>query len=133
MRITRKFFLLCLFVAGAGGLFPALPEGWAQDSSSGSVMGLRQGEQDTMRMDLRVKGSEEKDIESSIRDQKIGAAHKTIRAERKETELLRAEEEAAERAKKTARTEEIQLRIEKKKREHERIRRKKTKVFNSSN
>ena len=132
IRIIHTFFLFIFFVIGSIGVFSPLSSGRAQNSSSGQI-GLQQGEQDTLRLDLRVKGSEEKDIDSSIGDQKIGAAHKTIRAERKEKELLRVEEETAEKERRAARIEEIDTRIEKRKREDDRVRQKKTKIYRSTN
>ncbi len=96
-------------------------------------MGLRVGNQDTMRLDLRVKGSEEKDIDSSISDHKIGAVQKSIRTERKEKEQLRAEEEVLKRKNRAAHIERMNARIEMQKREAERIRQKKTKIIRSVN
>ncbi len=110
-----------------------MQRGLAQSSNSGPVRGLRQGELDTMRVDLRVKSSEEKDIDSFIRDYKIGAAHKTIRTERKEKKQLQLEAAAARREKRAARIEEMDSRIKMQKKEDNRIRQKKTKVFRSTN
>ena len=57
--------------------------------------GLGKAEKDTLRLDLRVGGKEEKDCDSRLSDQKIGVEEKPLSRELKEKELLRQEEDAS--------------------------------------
>ena len=94
---------------------------------NGSPVGLERGERDTMRLDLRLKGSDHKNINNAVRDQMIGAEQRRIRLERKEKELLRKEE--ALRSAKHRQTKGTDAGFDKQKREEERIRNKKTKNY----
>ena len=97
----------------------------AQDVTS--VGGLGQGERDTMRVDLRVEGREDRIEDSRINDQKIGYEERKIRLERRAEELLREEEVSRERQERFA-NEEEEARAEARIREAEDVQRKKRAV-----
>ncbi len=64
--------------------------GLAQDAAS--IEGLRKGERDTMRVESRMKGREERIFDRRMNDQKIGYEERKIRLERRDDERLRAKE-----------------------------------------
>ncbi len=103
---------------------------WSADGlaqHSGSVSGLGQGERDTMRVDSRVEGREERIVDSRVSDQKIGFEERKIRLERRAEELLREEEVIRERQERFARDEE-DARADARRREEEDLQRKKRAV-----
>ena len=99
--------------------------GQAQDATS--VGGLEQGERDTMRLDLRMKGREEQVVDTRINDQKIGYEERRIRLERRAEELLRVEEAQQQREQQWAESQEEE-RARARRREEEDIQRKKRTV-----
>ena len=67
----------------------------AQSGGSADITGLEQGERDTMLLDLRMKGADEKDREARLGEDKIQPDELRVRRELlEETKLLRAEEQA---------------------------------------
>ena len=122
MKIT-KIIAPLIFLCLLGLMVVAFPT--IGRSESTARIGLERGERDTMRLDLRVKGSDHKDKNNAIRDQMIGAEERRIRQEQKEKELLR-QEEGPKKSRRTAETDEG---LKKRKREEERVRDKKTKNY----
>ena len=124
-RCSRPGALLLIVCVVCISLMLCPAVGPAQDETS--VVGLGQGERDTMRVGSRVEGKEGQIVDSRISDQKIGYEERKIRLERRAEELLRAEEVSRERQERFAREEE-EAREEARRREAEDIQRKKRAV-----
>lgn len=84
----RDVFLVACVVCGLNIL---CPDG-ASAEPSNSARGLAEGERDTVRMDSRLEGREERIVDARVSDQKIGYEERKIRLERRAEELLRQEE-----------------------------------------
>ena len=97
----------------------------AQDATS--VSGFGKGERDTMRVESRMEGREERVVDARVSDQKIGYEERRIRLERRAEELLRAEERVRQRQERFVMDEEKE-RAEARKREAEDLRRQKRAV-----
>ena len=97
----------------------------AQDAAS--VEGLGKGERDTMRLESRMEGREERILDVRVNDQKIGYEERKIRLERRDDERLRAEEALRDREERFEQEEE-KARERARKREAENVRRKKRTV-----
>jgi hypothetical protein len=125
----------CPFVFGvvvcALGVFCALdvplPATASAQTDSSAVRIMGEGETDTLRLDDRAEGREERILDSRVSEQKIGYEERKIRLERRAEELLREEEVTRARQEKFGREEE-QARAEARRREAEDIQRKKRTV-----
>lgn len=119
----QPVFAVCVLVCALYMLYPRAMS--AQDAAP--VVGLERGEKDTMRLDLRMEGREEQDIDARISDQKIGYEERKIRLERRAEELLREEEVARTRQEEWVESEE-ERKARARMREQEDIQRKKQTV-----
>ena len=97
----------------------------AQDAAS--VEGLRKGERDTMRLESRMEGREERILDVRVNDQKIGYEERKIRLERRDDERLREEEVMRDRQDRFEKEEE-EARARARRREAEDVQRKKRTV-----
>ncbi len=127
--VPRRYFVLLTVlsavyaVCGTCMFCPAV--GLAQDVTS--VGGLGKGERDTMRVDSRVEGREDRIEDSRISDQKIGYEERKVRLERRAEELLRDEEVSREGEERFAKEEE-EARARARRRDEEDVQRKKRAV-----
>jgi len=125
-REPRRYFLLLAILAAACGNYLMCPAvGLTQDVTS--VEGLGEGERDTMRVDSRVEGREDRIEDSRISDQKIGYEERKVRLEKRAEELLRDEEVSREREERFAKEEE-DARARARRRDEEDVQRKKRAV-----
>jgi len=94
---SKKLLQFALLLAMAFGMvrvfYPAAVS--AQSGGVADITGLEQGERDTMLLDLRMNGADEKDREARLGEDKIQPDELRVRRESlEETRLLRAEEQA---------------------------------------
>ena len=102
LSALRAVFLAACAVGLLNILWSA--DGLAQDSDS--LGGLAKGERDSLRVDSRMEGREERIVDSRVSDQKIGYEERKIRLERRAEELLREEEVTRDRQERFAKEEE---------------------------
>lgn len=104
-----------------------LPSGASAQAGSSAVRIMGEDETDTMRLEDRTEGREERILDSRVSEQKIGYEERKIRLERRAEELLREEEVTRARQERFGQEEE-QARAEARGREAEDIQRKKRTV-----
>jgi hypothetical protein len=107
-----------------------LPAAASAQAGSSAVRIMGEGETDTMRLEDRTEGREERILDSRVGEHKIGYEERKIRLERRAEDLLREEEATRARQEKFGQEEE-QARAEARRREAEDIQRKKRTVEGS--
>gem|GEM_PF-1800804 len=78
------------------------------------IMGLDRGERDTMRVDYRLGGKEERDSEAKLSKERIGPDEMRIRREARQSDLLRSQAEVKMRTVRRERSDEARASAQRK-------------------
>jgi hypothetical protein len=92
-RVILAHTLLAAILLCAWDSTVLAQEGSETASRPPDIMGLDRGERDTMRVDYRLGGKEERDSEARLSKERIGPDDMRIRREARETDLLRSQAE----------------------------------------